>query len=132
MKYDKTCDGNWWDSDNRGFSTLSAHEQTELLEWIAYCIKPRQTPLLTKTSYGMKHIYEEDTGNYVTNAQFEDAMIIAGYEPVDRRVHNHSYRISKKSLAFNIRIRHPEWHRPGAVPSFKYCDYKEAMKHANS
>jgi len=126
MKYDKKYDGNWQDENRRGFSHLTEEEQNELLEWIRLCIRPRKTPLLTRSSYGIKHIYQHDTSNYVTNAQFKDAMIISGYEPVDRSQLNHCYCLSKKSPSFDNRLRNPQWYSGGKYrrPEFNYREFK--------
>lgn len=56
-----------------------------------------------KTSYGLKHILEHDTGIYLTNNEFKDAMLICGYEPVNPQELNWTYCISKKSPAFENR-----------------------------
>ena len=52
----------------------------------------------------MKHLLERDTKIYMTNNQFKDAMLLCGYEPVDERLLNWNYRISKKSLAFKRKV----------------------------
>ena len=45
------------------------------------------------TSYGMKHLLEHDTGVYLTNNEFKDAMLLAGYRPVNPNSLNWKYRI---------------------------------------
>lgn len=70
------------------------------IEWIQLYISPRKTPLLDRTSYGIKHILQSDTGIYLTNNQFKDAMMQCGYMPVNPNSLNWSYCISKRSLAF--------------------------------
>ena len=51
-------------------------------EWIKNNIRPAKKILQGRTSYGMKHILEHDTGIYLTNNEFKDAMMLAGYNPV--------------------------------------------------
>ena len=53
---------------------------------------------------GIKHLLERDTGIYLTNNEFKDAMLQAGYEPVDPNELNWHYRISKKSKAFALKV----------------------------
>lgn len=70
-------------------------------EWIDLYISPRKTPLTGHTSYGIKHILQSDTGIYLTNNQFKDAMMHCGYDPVDPDALNWEYCISKRSPIFN-------------------------------
>ena len=41
----------------------------------------------------MKHLLEHDTGVYLTNNEFKDAMLLAGYRPVNPDSLNWKYRI---------------------------------------
>lgn len=59
-----------------------------------------KTPNYDKSSYGLKHILEKDTGLYLTNNEFKDAMLMCGYEPINPNELNWYYQISKKSPAF--------------------------------
>ena len=49
------------------------------------------------TSYGLKHMLENDTGIYLTNNEFKDAMLLAGFPPVDENELNWRYRIEMVS-----------------------------------
>ena len=51
--------------------------------WIGKNIRTAKKILRGRTSYGMKHILEHDTGIYLTNNEFKDAMLLAGYSPVN-------------------------------------------------
>lgn len=84
---------------------LPKKDMDTAMRWIAENIRPRKTPLLERTSYGIKHILQHDTGLYLTNNEFKDAMLLSGYEPVDPNELNWCYRISKKSPAFDWRSR---------------------------
>lgn len=94
-------------SDENGFidsaliTDCLQEEIDTVCNWIKDNIYPRKTPLLDYTSYGIKHILENDTGIYLTNNQFKDAMLLCGYEPVDPDELNWSYCISKRSPAFD-------------------------------
>src|SRR5574344_862299 len=87
---------------------ITAHPQQEIdavFRWIDENISPRKTPLLSHTSYGLKHILESDIGIYLTNNEFKDAMLSCGYAPVNPDALNWSYCISKRSLAFDPKAR---------------------------
>lgn len=79
---------------------IDEKEQEIVFNWIDKNIMPRKTELDTRTSYGIKHLLEQDTGIYLTNNQFKDAMMHCGYMPVNPNELNWTYRISKKSKAF--------------------------------
>ena len=73
-------------------------------DWIDSNIVPRKTPLYDHTSYGLKHIFERDTGLYLTNNEFKDAMLMCGYEPVNPYELNWCYCISARSPAFRREV----------------------------
>lgn len=89
--------------DNELLSDLNEKDQAIVKEWICENIEPRKTFNELRTSYGIKHILQYDTGIYLTNNQFKDAMLQLGYYPKDERELNWIYRISKKSKAFKSR-----------------------------
>lgn len=62
-------------------------------EWIQKNVRKSNKILHGQTSYGLKHLLEKDTGVYLTNNQFKDAMLLAGYCPVDEHALNWNYRI---------------------------------------
>ena len=62
-------------------------------KWIKNNIEHADSILEDCTSYGLKHLLEHDTGVYLTNNEFKDAMLLAGFEPVDPDVLNWEYRI---------------------------------------
>jgi hypothetical protein len=79
--------------------------QAALAEWIAMYLAPTANAVLkTQDSYSLKHIFERDTGIYLTNNQFKDAMLMCGYNPVNPEELNWQYRISKKSPALQGKL----------------------------
>lgn len=62
-------------------------------EWIRRNVRAAGKILHGRTSYGMKHLLEHDTGIYLTNNEFKDAMMLAGYPPVNPGELNWRYRI---------------------------------------
>lgn len=101
----KVVDGRaWTEDDTRLVTDMTEEEQEKVMAWIHENILPRKTPLLTRSSYGIKHLLERDTKIYMTNNQFKDAMLLCGFYPVDERLLNWNYCISKKSPAFKRKV----------------------------
>lgn len=88
--------------ESRHFNELSEDEQDKVLAWIKANVKPRQTPLKYRTSYGMKHVLERRTNIYMTNNQFKEAMLRCGFYPVQIDALNWWYSISKASPIFRV------------------------------
>lgn len=61
--------------------------------WIRKNIRTGKKILHGHTSYGIKHMLEHDTHIYLTNNEFKDAMLLAGYQPVNPKDLNWRYRI---------------------------------------
>ncbi|MDT3768195.1 YozE family protein [Gleimia hominis] len=96
--------GRWQDSQpGQGFLDLNHDDQQFLLEWIATRLTPSEQWNRKRSSYGIKHAFTRDTGIYITNAQFKDAMILAGYAPKNQVALNHVYQISEYSQAFSYK-----------------------------
>lgn len=86
---------------DEGLLTDKSPEIAEkVCNWIHSNIHPRKTPLNGRSSYGIKHILERDTGIYLTNNEFKDAMLLCGFFPVNPNELNWRYRISSRSPAF--------------------------------
>ena len=97
----KIVDGRaYTDRDTDLYTDLPAADQETVLRWIRENLKPRKTPLLSSSSYGLKHVLQHDTRIYMTNNQFKDAMLACGFFPVNERELNWHYCISKRSPAF--------------------------------
>ena len=73
--------------------------QKKIFDWIHSNLIPIKTPNMERTSYGLKHILERDTGIYMGNNAFKDAMLLCGFNPVDEKELNWHFCISKKSPA---------------------------------
>lgn len=70
--------------------------------WIRENIRPARKILQGRTSYGLKHALEHDTGVYLTNNEFKDALFLAGFKPVREDELNWRYRIVLvKELGYN-------------------------------
>ena len=80
-------------NDPLDFLRLPESEKEALNNWIDYALEPDNDNLCPNHSYSLKHIYERDIGNYVTNGQFKGAMIQYGFDPVNPRELNSYYRV---------------------------------------
>lgn len=90
-------------TDSKLLSDEPDNVQSIVLHWIANNIYPRKAPLHGITSYWIKHQLSHDTGIYLTNNQFKDAMMLSGYNPVNDKELNCEYCISRKSPLFDRR-----------------------------
>lgn len=77
---------------------LSKEDQDKVFGWIKRHMIPRKSRNTRHTSYGLKHFLQEDTGIYLLNNQFKDAMLMAGHVPVDYSKLNWVFCISEKPL----------------------------------
>ena len=86
------------------FKTLSKKEQAILMGWIRTRLTPRKSYNRKHSSYGLKHLFEEDNF-YVTNGAFKGAMFASGYVPEFAQDTNWVFAISETSPAFK-EVRH--------------------------
>lgn len=88
------------DIDVRLIDENHSEKEIEIIcEWIRSNFIRTKTANFDKSSYGLKHILEDDTGIYLTNNEFKDVMLMCEYEPVNPNALNWYYCISKKSPA---------------------------------
>jgi hypothetical protein len=88
--------------ENSLVTDFDKETQEKIFDWIHTNLVQIKTPNMGHTSYGLKHILERDTGIYMGNNAFKDAMLICGFKPVDERELNWHFYLSKKSPAFKI------------------------------
>ena len=86
--------------DDELLSNQPPEIQAQVLEWIKENLRSRKTPLWERSSYGLKHLLEDETDIYLTNNAFKDAMLQCGFEPCNLDELNWCFRISKRSPAF--------------------------------
>lgn len=72
--------------DTAGFMSL-------VFGWIHDHISPASRTYTRSTSYGFKHMVENEIGHYITNNQFKDAMLLCGYQPVKPNETNWMFKI---------------------------------------
>lgn len=81
-------------SDYELMTDLTREQQKVLLEWIDDNISLSKYKNKRHSSYSLKHRFEHsEHGFYLTNNQFKDAMMTAGYDPVDPSELNWFYKI---------------------------------------
>lgn len=88
-------------TDDGLITSHSDKEVATVKKWIAENIMESNEILQGRTSYGLKHILEHDTGIYLTNNEFKDAMFMAGFKPVNPNEINWRYRIELKRFINN-------------------------------
>ena len=59
------------------------YEYDTVMKWIKLNIRQNDAAVESKTSYNIKHMLERDTKIYLTNNSIKDAMMFAGYMPID-------------------------------------------------
>ncbi len=100
-------DGRPYTNENRSVDSalitdLPEGTQEQIDAWIKANFKHSKRENKGHTSYGLKHILEDDMGIYLTNNQFKDAMMKAGFDPVDPDELNWTYRIKPSSPALKF------------------------------
>lgn len=91
--------------DNDLLDRLSPLEQKVALLWVRERLSPRKTVNDRRTSYGLKHYLEYETGVYMTNNMFKDLLLREGYKPSNEHELNWKYAISEKSPALRREAR---------------------------
>ncbi len=81
------------------FMRLDDETRQKVVKWCEKYFLPSETVFSGISSYGLKHILEQDTGIYLTNGQFKGAMLLAGYFPKAYDDLNWLFKISHKSAA---------------------------------
>lgn len=102
-----TCEGGCHDTKlltDMFTSFLAASHIEKISNWIYNEVMPARS-IHPSSSYTLKHMLASDTGGiYLTNNQFKDAMMLAGYMPVDPNEVNWRYRIK---LRKEVVIKNP-------------------------
>ena len=103
-------------NDPQSFCELTSNQQEVLLSWIRDNFISMNTFNVQKTSYHMKHIFEEDNF-YVTNGQFKGAMLKAGFRVKNPESDNWYFNVSNRSPAFKMAMDRNRFE--GKIISFK-------------
>lgn len=86
--------------DSALVTDLPANILPEILAWIRDNLTPSEDLCQDKTSYSLKHDLQNDTGIYMTNNQFKDAMLLCGFQAYDTDELNWKFYISPESVLF--------------------------------
>lgn len=82
----------------KSFEQLTAGEQQKLVEWINTNFDSIKSINERHTSYGLKHIFENNGGFYISNGAFKGAMLQCGFEAKDESALNWKFNVSEKSI----------------------------------
>jgi len=85
------------------YNKISITDKQTVEKWIKEHILSQKKPNNRHTSYGIKHLFEEDkenSGFYMSNGEFKGALLACGFKPVNEHIMNWKYCISEKSPAF--------------------------------
>lgn len=83
------------------FNDLSIEEQESLLFW-CMALESIKSFNNKRTSYGLKHTYENSTGNYVGNGAFKGAMLLAGFKVKNLDSLNWVFNVSEGYIKRNF------------------------------
>jgi hypothetical protein len=75
------------------YAELPDEEKAVLQEWIRAELAP-SSEVGPHASYRLKHILQRLEGLYVTNGEWKGAMLVAGYQPIDRMELNWQFRFT--------------------------------------
>lgn len=100
--YTTIIDGHPWSYGDYGmdvelFADLPEADQALARVWIMAFMVPSKGEC-DRTSYGLKHLLEHDTGVYMTNNQFKDLMLTMHHAPIDPDELNWRFRVSNIAL----------------------------------
>lgn len=99
-------------TDNWLITDLGNKEKDAVIDWIMTRLAPVKTAVHPRGSYGLKHDMTRETGIYVSNNQFKDAMLMAGYKPENPNDDYWRFRISRRSPCFKSPLPRAEIRRP--------------------
>ena len=86
------------DDANRVILATSIEEFVTAREWIAQHFLPTARINSRRSSYGMKHVMERESGYYVTNGVFIAAMLANGYRMKRKPFYNPSFNVAEFSV----------------------------------
>ena len=88
--------------DDRLFEHLDNDIQQKVISWIKSNFYHHTSVYRDSNSYGLKHLLEKRTGIYLTNNQFKDSMLVAGFKPHNELEFNWYFKLDPSSPAFAI------------------------------
>ena len=86
------------------FLDLDSSIQSFVLKWCKEYFIPTKTFNEKYTSYGLKHILQDQNNTYLTNGQFKGAMVLSGFKVKDIEELNWVFNISMQSAALKIKL----------------------------
>lgn len=85
------------------FSDMDDKVKCMVIGWIDRNLNRRKTVNRNKTVYYVKHVLQSQTGIYLTESQFAEALLMCGFQLIrsPRLKHTIQINVSDKSPAFN-------------------------------
>lgn len=111
-------------NDTSSFYNMSPYDQALAMKWIKRNLWAIRSENKYRTSYGIKHCLQHDTGLYMGNNAFKEAMLLCGFAPVDSSELNWSYCVGESSPAF--KRRHGTYDKDGNC-NIEVTEYDIAM-----
>lgn len=85
--------------DDWHFAAMAPEERETVLNWLYWNLIPSEKTTIGN-SYGMKHVLQDRTRIYMTNNQFKEAMLQAGYYPKNPTALNWTFHLKRESPIF--------------------------------
>lgn len=82
---------------------LTEEQRQILFDWINKRLTKTKNTCYTRTAYGLKHLFESETGIYITSWIFRDAMKAKGFKVKQVSKENYCFNISKHLRERRIR-----------------------------
>lgn len=79
---------------------LKGDDLVKVFDWIRENLKAGEDEYPHASSYRLKHDLENDTGIYLTNNQYKDAMLLCGFKAVDTDELNWTFYLDQDSPLF--------------------------------
>jgi len=78
------------------YKDLNEKDKVVLDRWIKSKFEVASSNYTIRSSYGLKHDLNRDTGIYVYNGQFKGAMLAAGFTAVDEKTLNWHFKMKER------------------------------------
>jgi hypothetical protein len=114
------------------YDTLSQEEKEALQYWIEHAIQPAPKVDARHSSYGLKHDYERETKVYVSHAQFKGAMLIAGYQPIEKSEQSWHFHIQPTCDERRFSPEAARHNKGASLPTYRSTPQGEQDPHLHS
>ena len=116
----------WSEDESHLLKDMTPENREKLLAWTAASFIASDDVMTGRSSYSMKGLFTKETGIYIYNNQFKDAMLQCGFKPDDETELNWHYRLHRRSPAFArdyIRSMRLDEDRQPMLPDDEHCGF---------